>query len=56
MIFKDLFIIGTREICNKVPEFTLFGKIFLFSLGGIGIIAIFWFIFYYIPHHYRSDP
>jgi len=56
MTFKDLFIIGTREICSEVPEFTLFGKILSFSITGIGIIMILWFILYYIPHHYQSDP
>ena len=52
MSFKDLFIKGSHEICQQVPEPTT-----LFSiLAGVIVLLIFGFIFYLIPRNTGEYP
>ena len=52
MGFKDLFIKGSHEICQQVPEPTMF----TFILSSIFVLLIFWFAIYYIPIKCYRDP
>ena len=52
MGFKDLFIKGSYELCQQVPEPTMF----IVILGSILVLFIFWFVIYYILVKCHGDP
>ncbi|KKN67374.1 hypothetical protein LCGC14_0462380 [marine sediment metagenome] len=52
MRFKDLFIKGSHEICQQVPEPTMLTVILVSILS----LLIFWFVIYYIPIKCYRDP